>query len=125
LEEKDKEMLQVDGYLKWISINGIRYDHDIVIHTDGSITRRDEEASIPYQSDYFHIPLSESELDFIERERPEKVIVGAGYRGMLPLTPNAKALLKQYNLVERLTPDAMEMLRTETSRYIAIMHIRC
>jgi len=121
----DKPAFKLDGYYKWITVNGVMYDTDIIIHTDGSITERDETISFPYKDDFFHIPLSERELGFIEEEKPDKIIIGSGFKAMLPLTLGAKELLKPYNYVEKMTTDAIQMINNERSRFVAIMHIKC
>lgn len=122
---EDKPAFKLDGYYKWITVNGVMYNTDIIIHTDGSITVRDESISLPYKDDFFHVPLSERELGFISEENPEKIIIGSGFKGMLPLTLGAKNLLKPYNYVERVTTDAIQMINKEKGNFIAIMHIRC
>lgn len=120
-----KPTFKLDGYYRWITVNGVMYNTDIIIHTDGSITLRDENVSLPYKDDFFHVPLSERELGFINEENPEKIIIGSGFKGMLPLTLGAKNLLKPYNYVEKVTTDAIEMINNEKGNFIAIMHIRC
>jgi hypothetical protein len=123
--ESSTSRLKLDGYNKWITVNGVMYNTDIIIHIDGSVTERDENLSVPYMFG-FHVPLSEDELDFIHKERPEKVIIGCGFRGMLNLTPGAKELLRPYNYIEKVTTDAIQMINEEnSSRFVAIMHIRC
>ena len=74
----------------WIEINKIRYDYDVIIHGDGSVTKRSKKKSKDLKSTYGHTPLSEYELDFLKKEQPEKVFIGTGQYGDLPLTPNAE-----------------------------------
>ena len=124
--EESKPRFKLDGYYNWVSVNGTTYNTDIIIHADGSITERDEFFSAPYKNDYFHVPLSEDELEFVPEEKPEKVFVGCGYKAMLPLTPGAKELLQPYNPVARSTQDVIQMINKETSdRFVAIIHIKC
>jgi hypothetical protein len=58
-------VMKVEGYDGWVSIDGRHYEKDIIVHLDGSITDRRTELSMPKRVDYFHTPLSEQELDFI------------------------------------------------------------
>ena len=75
---------QVDGQHGWLKVNGIRYEHDIIIHSDGLVTGRNcgcspvlrAQLSSVYKADYFHSPLTEFELDFLKEEQPEVVIIG-------------------------------------------------
>ncbi|MCR8473758.1 MAG: hypothetical protein QXR44_04125 [Thermoproteota archaeon] len=56
----------------WIKVRGERYEYDIVIHVNGEVSRREKEKSrVPMG----HTPLSEKELDFLERENPEVVFI--------------------------------------------------
>jgi len=123
--EKTNGGIKVDGYYRWITVNNVRYETDIIIHTDGTVSERDETASMDFKGDYFHVPLSERELHFLSEERPEKVIIGSGFKGMLPLTPNAKVILREYGYVARITTDAIQLVNDERSKFVAIMHIKC
>ncbi|MCG7844068.1 MAG: hypothetical protein MIO90_01395 [Methanomassiliicoccales archaeon] len=123
--DKEKGGIKVDGFYRWITVNNVRYETDIIIHTDGTVSVRDETASLDFAGDYFHVPLSERELQFLSEERPEKVIIGSGFKAMLSLTPNAKEILREYDYVEKTTSDAIELINNEKSKFVAIMHIRC
>lgn len=125
--------MRIEGQHGWLMVNGTRYEHDIIIHADGSVTGRNcgcspaLRAQLPqdYLSDYFHVPLTEHELEFLRDEMPEIVIIGAGFRGMLPLTPKAKDILAGYDHKIMPTPKAIEYLGTEGRRFVAILHSTC
>ncbi len=114
-------------------VNGQKYEHDVIIHVDGSVTSRNcgcspalrAQLSSFYKDDYFHAPLAEWELDFLQKERPEVVIVGAGFKCMLPLTPRAKAILANYEHHVLSTQKAMELMGNEERRFVAILHLSC
>ncbi len=110
------------GYLE---VDGKRYDKDVVVHVDGSVTPRSVELSHPYRRDYFHVPLSEFELGFLEDERPEVVIVGAGHKGMMTITPKAREILLHYVLVEGTTENAVKAMNGEKRKTVAILHSTC
>lgn len=109
----------------WIKIKGSTYDHDIVIHVDGSITRRKKKASKPMKGAYGHTPLSEMELDIIGRESPEVVMVGTGQYGNLPITPIAQTLLSGHSSVVKPTPSLLEDIAREKRSFVAILHVTC
>jgi hypothetical protein len=117
--------MRSDGYFGYANINGHRYEKDVIVHVDGSITERPTVLSMDYRDDYFHTPLSERELDFIDKERPEVVIVGAGYKLMMLLTPGAKRMLSSYELVVTSTQRALELVQEEKRRFVAILHLTC
>ncbi|MDW5561861.1 MAG: MTH938/NDUFAF3 family protein [Methanomassiliicoccus sp.] len=124
---------RIEGQHGWLMVDGTRYEHDIVIHIDGAISERNcgcspelrSQLSNVYLKDFFHAPLTEWELDFLQDERPEVVIIGAGFKGMLPLTPKAKDILARYEHRVLSTPQAIEVLNAEGRRFVAILHSTC
>ena len=74
--------IKAEGYHGSLVINGTAYDHDVIIHADGSLTGRNcgctpelrVQMCQTYSQDYFHAPLAEWELDFLAEERPEVII---------------------------------------------------
>ena len=109
----------------WIEAGSTRYEHDIVIHTDGTVSKRRKKLSKPRKGEYGHTPLSAGELDFLEKERPEVVYIGTGQYGDLPLTPDAVALLEAYAPVVGPTPEILRLLEEEQRKYAAVLHVTC
>ena len=109
----------------WVEIRGTRYEHDIVIHTDGSVSKRKKRLSKPWASEFGHTPLSAEELAFLGDERPEVVYIGTGQYGDLPVTPDAAALLAQYIHVVRPVPDIIPLLEKEQRKFAAVLHVTC
>ena len=110
------------GYLE---VEGKRFDMDVVVHVDGSVTPREVELSRPYRGEFFHVPLSEDELGFLDGERPEVVIIGAGHKGMLTLTPKAREILSKYVVFEGPTENAVKRMNEESRKFVAILHSTC
>ena len=108
-----------------VKVKGKRYDHDIVIHVDGAVTRREKKKSKDLKAVYGHTPLSERELTFLVDEHPEVVYIGSGYEGRLPITHVAKRLLDAYDIVIKPTPGIREDIENETRRFCAIIHVAC
>jgi hypothetical protein len=109
----------------WIEIDNIRYDHDVIIHADRSVTKRTKKKSKELKSLYGHTPLSGSELEFLESEKPEIVYVGTGQYGDLPLTPDTEKVLSGFETVIRPTPEILNALKKERRSFIAIIHVTC
>jgi hypothetical protein len=118
-------MVHTEGFFGNVTIDGHRYEKDVIVHVNGSVTERPTPLSFDYRGDYFHTPLSERELDFVKGEDPEVVIVGAGYKVMMLLTPRAKEALAPYELKVTSTQEAIELMQRETRRYVAILHLTC
>ncbi len=109
----------------WIKIEDTRYEHDIVIHTDGTISKRKKKLSKRHKGEYGHTPLSAEELAFLEKERPAVVYIGTGQYGDLPLTPDTIALLRPYAPVVRPIPEILPLLEKEHRKYAAVLHVTC
>ena len=109
----------------WIEIGGTRYDHDIVIHADGSIAKRKKKVSKREKEHYGHTPLSGEELLDLLREQPDVVYIGTGQYGDLPLTPDAIALLAPFVSVIKPTPEILALIELEKPSYVAILHVTC
>ena len=109
----------------WIEIDKIRYDYDVIIHGNGSVTKRSKKKSKDLKSTYGHTPLSEYELDFLKKEQPEKVFIGTGQYGDLPLTPNAENMLSRFKTIIRPTPEILDILKKEHRSFVAIIHVTC
>jgi len=67
-----------------IQVDGLRYEHDIVID-GGTVRQRKKKPSKPYRSEFGHTPLSaHEELPW----RGSQLIIGTGAYGSLPITPD-------------------------------------
>ena len=109
----------------WVDIGGKRFDHDIVIHSDGSISKRDKKLSKSLKGEYGHTPLSADELAFLEGEHPAVVYIGTGQYGDLPLTPEATALIEPYEPVVKPTPDILTLIKNEKRKHVVLLHVTC
>jgi hypothetical protein len=109
----------------WIEIDQVRYDHDVIIHRDGSVTKRSKKKSKELKSTYGHTPLSDQELEVVKKEKPKIVYIGTGQYGDLPITPEAERELSRFETVIRPTPEILDMLKKERRSFIAIIHVTC
>jgi len=109
----------------WIKVNGEEYEKDIVIHSDGSVTKREKKKSKDLKPEYGHTPLSEKELDFLGKERFEALYIGTGHQAALPITPQALEILKKHDAVILPTPEAIGKIAKEKREFVAIIHVTC
>jgi hypothetical protein len=109
----------------WIEVDGVRYDHDIVIHTDRTVTKRKKKLSKGQKGQYGHTPLTDAELAFLEDEHPEAVFIGAGQYGDLPVTPKARKILDRYGAEVMPTPAILPRIEGERRKYAAVLHVTC
>jgi hypothetical protein len=109
----------------WIEIDKKRYDYDVIIHKDSSVTKRSKKKSKLLKSTYGHTPLSDLELDFLRKEKPEIVYIGSGQYGDLPITPEAEKELSRFKTVIRPTPEILDIVKKERRSFIAMIHVTC
>ncbi|HWS22456.1 MAG TPA: MTH938/NDUFAF3 family protein [Methanoregula sp.] len=109
----------------WIEIDQVRYEHDVIIHRDGTVTKRSKKKSKEMKSTYGHTPLSDQELEVLKKEKPEIVYIGTGQYGDLPITPEAERELSRFEKFIRPTPEILDMLKKEHRSFIAIIHVTC
>ena len=109
----------------WIKVNGVKYEKDIIIHADGSITKRQKKKSKDLKPFYGHTPLSDRELDFLTKENPKVVYVGIGHQSALPITPEAMDILKKHENVILPTNEITEKIDHENRKLVALIHVTC
>ena len=106
-----------------IQIDGVTYEHDVVID-GGSIRKRKKKPSKRFRSSYGHTPLSAAE-DIPWSCR--RLVVGTGAHGALPIMEDIEreANARQVELVMAPTPQAIEELVRESRGTNAILHVTC
>ncbi len=109
----------------WIKVDGKKYKKDIVIHSDGTITKREKKKSRDLKATYGHTPLSERELDFLLQEQFDALYVGTGHDYALPITPEAFGILQKYNPTIASTPEVVDRIEQEHGKFVAIIHVTC
>jgi len=109
----------------WVKVKGVKYENDIILHVDGTVTKRKKKKSKDLASIYGHTPLSEYELDFLSEEQPEVVYIGTGHQAALPITPQAILILKKYETVILPTQEITEKINHEQRKMAALIHVTC
>lgn len=109
----------------WIKVNGVKYEKDIILHIDGTITKRQKKKSKDLKANYGHTPLSERELDFLSQEKPEVIYIGTGHQAALSITPQALSILKKYETVILPTDEIIEKIDHEHRKMVALIHVTC
>ena len=105
-----------------ICINGISYEHDVVIDR-GKVRKRDKKPSKKFRDHFGHTPLS------IEEEIPWKchrLVIGTG-GGALPIMKEVKqeARRREIELIILPTEEAIQVLKEEPEDTNAILHLTC
>ena len=121
-------MLEKTGF-GYVIIDGKKYDHDVVIHVDGRISKRKKELSKPFKK-RLHTPLAPPEIEELLHENPEVIVIGSGQFGALPIMDEVIKAIKSkgIELIVDVTPRVLEVinkLRAEGKRLAAILHVTC
>ncbi len=117
--------LSMKAEFGWVKVNGVQYKKDIVIHSDGKITKREKKKSRDLKSIYGHTPLSDCELEFLPKEKFEVLYIGIGHEAALSITPEAQQILDKYNTVIQPTPEVIDQIEHEQRKFVAIIHVTC
>jgi len=106
-----------------IRVDGVTYDHDLVIDR-GKIRKRKKAASRKFRGGYGHTPLSTAE-DIPWRCR--RLVVGTGAGGALPVMQEVRdeARRRKIDLVVLPTAEAIGALAKTASDTNAILHLTC
>ncbi len=106
-----------------IRIDGVTYEHDLVIDR-GEVLKRKKKASKRFRDAFGHTPLS------LEEEIPWKcrqLVIGTGAYGALPVMDDVKreADRRKVELIVLPTREAIEVLRKASAGANAILHVTC
>jgi hypothetical protein len=106
-----------------IQIDGVTYQHDVVID-GGRIRKRKKKPSKRFRNSYGHTPLSTAE-DIPWHCR--RLVIGMGFYGALPIMEEVEreARARQVELLKFPTAQAVEELAKRGKQTNAILHVTC
>ena len=106
-----------------VRVDGVTYDHDLVIDR-GKIRKRKKAASRQFRDSYGHTPLSVAE-DIPWRCR--RLVIGTGADGALPVMQEVRdeARRREIDLVVVPTAEAIGALTKARADTNAILHLTC
>jgi hypothetical protein len=109
----------------WIDIGDTHYDHDVIIHLDGSVTKRKKKLSSEVYGTSHTI--SRAEAEFVYDQGAELLLVGTGQEGLVRLSEEAAAYFEGAGVrVELLeTPKVAERWNGLHGKVIALLHVTC
>jgi hypothetical protein len=105
-----------------IRINGVTYEHDVVIDR-GQVRKRKKKPSKKYREEFAHTPLS------VEEKIPwqcQRLVIGIG-TGRLPVMDEVKRETKRRKIKLLILPaaKAIEALNDSSNHTNAILHVTC
>ena len=106
-----------------ISIDGVTYEHDVVID-HGSISKRKKGPSKRYKDHFGHTPLSAEEAIPWNCRR---LVIGTGASGSLPVMDEVckEAATRGVDLVAVPTREAIQLLEGDPPDTNGIVHVTC
>ena len=109
----------------WVEIDGVRYDHDVIVHTDRSVIKRSKKKSKKFKKHFGHTPLSDHDLRFLDKDHADIIYIGTGQYGDLPITTEAHTILSKKDTIIRPTPEILTLLEDERRQFAAVIHVSC
>jgi hypothetical protein len=106
-----------------LEIDGITYEHDVIID-HGGIRKRKKKASKKFRDAFGHTPLSlEEDIPW----RCTRLIIGTGAYGQLPVMDDVKreANKRRVKLIVLPTAEAIEAFQKQSRATNAVLHITC
>jgi hypothetical protein len=108
-----------------INITGKRYEHDVVITLDGNVEKRKKKlSSVIYGTSHI---ISLDEVKHAYEDGATLLIIGTGQTGLVKLSPEATAFLKEKSCQVQLfpTPQAIEAWNEAKGKVIGLFHVTC
>ncbi len=108
-----------------ITINGEKFQHDVIIRLSGKVKKRRKKLSKKVYGTSHKMSLEEAQ--YIYEDGCQKLIVGTGQHGVLNLTQEAMDFFESLGcqvILER-TPTAIEEFNRSTGKKIGVFHVTC
>ena len=114
-----------DAWFGSITVEGKRYEYDIVIRLSGKVRRRNKQLSkAVYGTSH---TLSLAEVTDLHRKRAERIIIGAGFEGQVCLSKEAAEYLEEKGCRVDLcpTPEAIVCWNEAEGNVLGLFHLTC
>jgi len=108
-----------------ITVDGFRYDHDVLITLEGKIKKRKKKLSKMVYGSSHRISLNE--ISYCYQNQTEAMVIGSGQHGMAEISDEAKEFLQERNcrVILKPTPEAIQVWNTSEGKWIGLFHITC
>lgn len=108
-----------------ITIDGQKFEHDVLIRLDGTIHKRKKKLSKKYYGTSHKI--SEAEAEFIYEDGAQVLIVGSGQYDRVRLSAEAQAYFdaRGVEVIGLATPQAIQRWNEAQDNTIGLFHVTC
>lgn len=114
-----------DTWFGSITVEGQRYEHDIIIRLSGKVRKRDKALSKTVYGTSHIISLAE--IDDLYRKKATRLIIGTGQSGQARLSQEAAEFLKAQGCAVDLypTPIAIQRWNEAEGAVLGLFHVTC
>ena len=108
-----------------ITVDGQRYDHDIIITLNGEVKKRKKKLSKAIYGTSHVISLAE--IEHVYEEGATGIVIGCGQHGAATLSDEAHEFLDRKDCRFKLksTPEAVQIWNSVGEGWIGLFHITC
>jgi len=108
-----------------IIIDGVQYDHDVIIRLDGRIEKRKKKLSKAVYGTSHRVSLEE--VQFIYERGAKRIITGTGQQGLLEFSEEAAQFLESHGCEIEACPSRIAIYTWNQSNQpaIGLFHITC
>lgn len=108
-----------------ITIQGKKYDYDVLIRLDGKVDKRKKKLSKEIFGTSHTLSLPEAQ--HIYQDGAQRLIIGSGQTGFVELSPEAAAFFAQQGCAVDIspTPQALERWNEAQGAVIGLFHVTC
>lgn len=108
-----------------ITVEGIKYDHDIIITLEGLVRKRKKKLSKKIYGTSHRISLDE--IKYVYQVNATGIVIGSGQYGVATLSEEAGDYLEKKNckVLIRPTPEAIQAWNKSSESWIGLFHLTC
>ena len=109
----------------WIMVEGLPFDHDVVIRLDGQVKKRKKKLSKAIYGTSHTISLDEAR--HVYEEGADRLIIGAGQYGLVELADEAADYFERHGCQVELLPmpEAIRAWNKAEGAVIGLFHVTC
>jgi len=108
-----------------ITIEGVKYPHDVLICLDGAVKKRKKKLSKEIYGTSHKVSLAEAQ--HVYETGAEKLLIGSGMFNKVHLSEEAEAFFKEQRIeaIFAATSKAIKMWNQESGKTIGLFHVTC
>ncbi len=108
-----------------ITIDGERYEHDVLIRSSGTVKKRKKRLSKQVYGTSHTV--SRDEAEHVFEDGLEVLVVGTGQNGVLQLSEEAESFFREngVTIILQKTPEAIATFNKRKGKVAGLFHVTC